>query len=77
MDEQEQVYCDIRELAKMGGVCVKTLFNWVYSGRLVPIKGHTGMIGKSPRRHCYLFLPAHLQQVRQMRTAMHWGSPSI
>jgi len=77
MDEKAEVFCDIRELAKMSGVCVKTIFNWIYSGKLVPIKGHTGLLGRSPRRNCYVFLPVHLAQVRQMRNAMHWGEPSI
>jgi len=77
MDEKAEVYCSIKELSEMAGVCEKTLRNWIYAGKLLPIKGHTGLLFRSPRRNCYVFTPVHLAQVRQMRTKMHWGEPSI
>jgi len=77
MDEKAEVYCDIRELAEMSGLCEKTIRNWIYAGKLLPIKGHTGLLFRSPRRNCYVFTPAHLQQVIAMRNAMHWTKPSI
>jgi len=77
MAEIELLLCDIHELSQLSGVCVRTLRTWVSTGRLVPIRGDTKMIGRKKKRRCLLFRPEHLALVQSWKTAAHWCGEAV
>ena len=77
MAETVELLCTIEELGRLSGISTRTLRTWVSTGRLVPLRGDTSMIGRKKKRRCLLFTPAHLGLVLSWKTAAHWCGEAV